>query len=69
MHVLAGILVTLSAFWLSKWAQGNLPYSGLFNPAALVLLGIGHIEKSLPTHDSFGRERASRRLRHGCQAK
>ena len=35
MHVVAGILMTLAAFWLSKWAQGNLPYFGLFNPAAL----------------------------------
>jgi chemotaxis protein MotA len=50
MHVLAGIMVTLAAFGLSKWAQGNLPYFGLFNPAALVLLGIGPLGVSLVSH-------------------
>jgi chemotaxis protein MotA len=50
MHVIAGILVTLSAFLLSKWAQGNLPYGGLINPGALVLLAIGPIGVSLISH-------------------
>src|SRR5262249_33103620 len=50
MHVLAGILITLAAFWLSKWAQGNLPYFGLFNPAALVLLVVGPLGVSLVSH-------------------
>jgi chemotaxis protein MotA len=47
MHVVAGILATFAAFWLSKWAQANLPYFGLFNPAALVLLVIGPLGVSL----------------------
>lgn len=50
MHVIAGILLTLSAFVLSKWAQGALPYFGLINPAALVLLVIGPLGVSLISH-------------------
>jgi chemotaxis protein MotA len=51
MHVIAGILVTLSAFLLSKWAQGNLPYGGLVNPGALVLLAIGPVGVALVSHN------------------
>jgi chemotaxis protein MotA len=50
MHVLAGILVTLGAFLLSKWAQSALPYFGLVNPAAMCLLFVGPLGVTLVSH-------------------
>jgi chemotaxis protein MotA len=50
MHLFLGVIVTLLAFLASKWAQANMPYFGLFNPAALVLLAIGPFGVSLISH-------------------
>src|SRR5262245_13391413 len=50
MHVFAGIVVTLCAFYLSKWAQTSLPYFGLVNPAAMCLLAIGPVGVTLVSH-------------------
>lgn len=50
MHVLVGIIVTALAFSLAKWAQTALPYFGLVNPSAMLLLGIGPLGVSLVSH-------------------
>jgi chemotaxis protein MotA len=50
MHVIAGVLVTLFAFWMSKWAASNLPYFGLVNPAAMTLLLLGPLGVTLVSH-------------------
>lgn len=50
MHVLVGLVLTLSTFWLSKWAAGALPNFGLMNPAALILLALGPIGVSFLSH-------------------
>jgi chemotaxis protein MotA len=50
MHVVVGILVTLFAFWMSKWASTNLPYFGLVNPAAMTLLLLGPLGVTLVSH-------------------
>lgn len=50
MHVAFGLLVTLSAFLLAKWAQTALPYFGLVNPAAMALLAVGPVGVMLVSH-------------------
>ena len=47
MHVVLGILTMVSAFGLSFLAHNALPFFGLFNPAAMVLLGLGPLAASL----------------------
>ena len=50
MHALAGLLLTVLAFVLAELARTSLPFSGLFNPAALTLLIFGPIAVSLISH-------------------
>lgn len=50
MHVFAGILVTILAFLGAKWAQTHLPFSGLVNPPAMILLVVGPIGVTLVSH-------------------
>jgi chemotaxis protein MotA len=50
MHVVLGILCTLLSFVLADLAKHNLPFSGLVNPAAMVLLVLGPLSVSLISH-------------------
>lgn len=50
MHVLAGIVCTVLAFIAAYVAHGRLPSYGLFNPAAVVLLGLGPLAVSMISH-------------------
>ena len=50
MHAIFGALFTVSAFVLAEWARTALPYFGLVNPAALVLLLLGPLGATLISH-------------------
>jgi chemotaxis protein MotA len=50
MHVVLGILSTLLAFVLADVAKHTLPFSGLINPAAMVLLVLGPLSVTLISH-------------------
>ncbi len=50
MHVLAGIISMIAAFALANLAHHELPFGGLFNPAAMVLLGLGPLAASMISH-------------------
>ena len=50
MHVVLGVALTILAFVLAQYAHGQLPFFGLLNPAALVLLLIGAVAVSMISH-------------------
>jgi chemotaxis protein MotA len=50
MHVVLGILSTLLSFVLADFAKHNLPFAGLVNPAAMVLLVFGPLSVTLISH-------------------
>ena len=47
MHVLIGVVLTVTAFLLAQYAHNALPFFGLLNPAAMFLLVLGPISVSL----------------------
>ena len=50
MHVVLGVTLTIVTFVLANVAHGKLPFYGLFNPAALVLLVGGPLAVSMISH-------------------
>jgi chemotaxis protein MotA len=50
MHVVLGIFATLFAFVAADFAKHNLPFAGLVNPAAMVLLLLGPLSVSMISH-------------------
>ncbi len=50
MHALFGAVFTILSFVLAEWARTALPYFGLINPAAMLLLVLGPLGVTMMSH-------------------